>query len=82
MHSKCCNTEFMTYDNVDELFESLRSRYQIRLETSMKWSDFIFDSIQLLYCKCHKINVKYGGLYIQPPNWINNINHKSKKRKL
>ena len=44
MHSKCCNTEFMTYDNavgvVDEHFESLLLRYQSGLETSMTRTDF------------------------------------------
>ena len=47
------NIEVMTYDNVneviEEVFESLLSRYQIGLETSMKESNFIFDSVQLLY---------------------------------
>ena len=47
------NIEFMPHDNayevVNELVESLFSRYQIGLETSMRGSDFIFDSVQLLY---------------------------------
>ena len=76
MHLKSGNTKFMTYDNVnffvDELFESLLSRYQSGLETSMRESDFIFDSVQLLYCKCHKINFKRGGLYIESSNWMKN----------
>ena len=74
MHSKRDNIEFMTYDNaneiVNELFESLLSRYQIGLETSMTGSDFIFDSAQLLYYQCHKINFKRGGSYIDSPDWI------------
>ena len=61
MHSKSNNIEFMSYDNVNEvvneLFESLLSRYRIGLETSMKGSDLIFDSVQLLYYKCRKINL-------------------------
>ena len=60
MHSKSDNIEFMSYDNVNEvvneLFESFLSRYRVGLETSMKGSDLIFDSVQLLYYKCHKIN--------------------------
>ena len=74
MHSKSENIEFMTYDNaneiVNELFESLLSRCQIGLETSMRESDFIFDSVQLLYYKCHKINFKPGGSYIDSRDWI------------
>ena len=59
MYSNSNNTEFLTYGNanyiVDKLFESLSLRYQIGLERSMRESNFIFDSIQLLYYKCHKI---------------------------
>ena len=64
----------MSYDNaneiVNELFESLLSRYQICLETSMRGCDFIFDSVQLLYYKCHKISFKRGGSYIDSRDWI------------
>ena len=49
MHLKSDNIEFMSYDNANEianeLFESLLSRYQISLKTSMRRSDFIFDSV-------------------------------------
>ena len=59
MHTKSNNIEFMLYDNADEvvnsLFESLLFRYQVDLETSMRVSDFIFDSVQILYYRCHKI---------------------------
>ena len=85
MHSKSKNIEFMLYDNanevVNELFESLLWRYQTGLETSMRGSDFIFDSVQLLYCKCHKIKLKRGGSHTDSPDWIKNkkaaINPKS-----
>ena len=36
----------------------------------MKGSDFIFDSVQLIYYKCHKVNFKRGGSYIDTPYWI------------
>ena len=42
----------------EELFQSLLSRYQIGLEASVKGSEFAFDCIHLLYCKCHKIDPK------------------------
>ena len=85
MHSKSNNTKFMIYDNayavVDEIFESLLSRYQIGFETSIIESDFIFDSVQLLYYKYHKVNIKREGSYIKLLYWINNkkSNHKSEK---
>ena len=52
MHSKSDNIEVMTYDNanevIQEIFESLLSKYQIGLETPMKESNFIFDLVELL----------------------------------
>ena len=38
-----------------ELFVLLKNRYQNSLE-SIKGSKFVFDYVQLLYFKCHKIN--------------------------
>ena len=74
MHSKSDSVELMTYDNVDdivdELFVSLFSRYQIGLEISVRGSDFIFDSVQVLHYKCQKINFKRGGSSIDFPDWI------------
>ena len=54
---------------IKEFFQSLLSRYQIGLETSIKGSDFIFDCVYLLYYKCHKINFKCGESYIDFPDW-------------
>ena len=75
MHLKCSNIEFMAYGNAyevfNELFESLLSRYQIGFEASMRRSDFIVESVQLLYCyKCHKMNFKRKGSYIDSADWI------------
>ena len=38
----------------------------------MKDSEFVFDYIQLLYHKCHKINSNCGGSYIDSPDWVKN----------
>ena len=53
---------------VDELFDSLRLRYQGNLGTSMEGSKFIFDSVQMMYYKCHKVNFGRGGSYISSPD--------------
>ena len=48
----------------------------------MKDDDFIFGCVQLLYYKCHKINLNCGILSIDSPGWIKNknetINHLNK----
>ena len=73
MHSKSDNIEIMINDEADEvikdIFELLKNRYQNNLE-SMKSSEFVFDYVQLLYNKCHKINPNRGGSYIDFPDWI------------
>ena len=78
MHSKNDNIKIMSHDKAyevfGELFESLFSRNQIGLETSMKGFDFIFEFVSLLYYKCHKTNIDHGGLYTGSPGSI-----KSKK---
>ena len=72
MHSTSDNVKFTPYNDanevVKELFEPLRSKYQSNLETSMKGSDFVFNSVQLMYNKCHKVNFKHGGSYIDSPD--------------
>ena len=38
----------------------------------MRRSDFIFDSVQLMYYKCHKVCFKRDGSHIDCPDWIQN----------
>ena len=53
-----------------KLIESLLSRYQVGLETSIKGSYFIFDCVHLLYYKCHKINLNLSEPCINSYDWI------------
>ena len=73
MHSKSNNIKFASFNDanevVDKLFESLCS-----LETTMRASGFIFDSLQLIYCKCHEVNFRRNGSYIDSPDWIKKKN--------
>ena len=72
MHSRNDNIKFTSYNDAnevdDELFESVRTRYQGNLKRSKRGSDFIFDSVQLMYYKCHKVSFKRWGSYIDYPN--------------
>ena len=60
MHPRSNDIKFTFYNDanevVDELLESLRSRYQRNLEASTRGRDFVFDSVQMMYCKCHEVN--------------------------
>ena len=53
MHKKSDNIEIMMCSEtdviIDEFFKSLLQKYQEGLEESMRGSEFIFDSVDLLY---------------------------------
>ena len=59
-------------ERIDEVFQSLLFMYQISLEASMKGGGFIFDCVDLLYCKLNTKNHARDGLYIDSPDWIKN----------
>ena len=50
----------------------------------MKGSDFTFDSVQLMYYKCHKVNFKRFDSYIDSTKMDKKekSNNKSKKMKM
>ena len=74
MHSKSDNIGIMINDETDqvieEIFQSLLSRYQIGLEKLMKGGNFVFDCVHLLYYKCHKMNPNRHESYKDSPGWI------------
>ena len=83
MHSSSSNIKCTPYSDanhvIDKLFKSPRSRYQENLETSLKGSDFIFSSVEVMYYKCYKVISKHGGSFIDSPDWKKKSNNKSKK---
>ena len=38
----------------------------------MKGSEFVFNSVDLLYYHLHKISLKRGESYIDSPKWLKN----------
>ena len=40
----------------------------------MRDSEFVFNYVQLLFYKCHKINLNCGGSYINSSDWVKNKN--------
>ena len=36
----------------------------------MRESEFNFGLVQLMHCKCNRINFRSGGSYIDSPDWI------------
>ena len=72
IHTKIDNIESMlgseTDEIIEELFESLLQKYLKGLEESMKGSEFVFDTVDLLHYKLHKIVVDH--LYIHSSEWL------------
>ena len=46
----------MSYNDANEVTDELRSSYQGNLQISVREKDFIFESVQLMYYKCNKVN--------------------------
>ena len=55
---------------VKDLFDSFLQRYQKGLEESMRESEFVFDNVDSLYYKLHKISLNRGGSYIDSSKWL------------
>ena len=76
IYSPSDNIEIMLGNETDkiieDLFDSFLQRYQKGFEESMKGSEFIFDSINSLYYKLHKISLNRGGSYLDYPKWLQN----------
>ena len=45
-------------------------KYQEGLEESMRGSEFVFDSVDLLYYLLHRKSVKRGESYVDSPKWL------------
>ena len=77
MPTKSSNIEIIIGNEKDEiikqLFDSLLQRYQEGLEELIKGSEFVLDSADLLYYKCHQLNLHRGGSYIDSPKWLKKV---------
>ena len=79
MHSKNNIIEIMNYDEAEEkvvqqIFELILYRYHTSSGNSMTSSDFVFDYVEFLYYKFHKMNINRGESHIVSPDWIKNKN--------
>ena len=76
MHTKSNNVEIIIGSNTDEiikdLFESFLQKYQEGLEESMRGSEFVYDSVDVLYYNRNKVSLSRDGSYIDSPKWLKN----------
>ena len=60
-----------TEDAIDKLFNTLLQRFQNAQETSNeRGSEFIPDSVELLYYHFQRIDIRRAESYIMSPDWI------------
>ena len=57
---------------LEELFEPLCNRHQNNLKQLVRFSEFVFDYVNLLCYKCHRVNANCHGSYIDSLHWIKN----------
>ena len=62
-----CGVE--TDDIIRELFRSFLHNYQEELKI-IKGSDFVFESVELMDYKLHRVRLRRGGSYIKSPEWL------------
>ena len=87
MHTKSNNVEIMvgseTNEIIEDFFKSFLQIYQERLEESMRGSEFVYDSVDVLYYNLNKVSLSRGGSYIDSKKWLKNkkatINPQNKK---
>ena len=74
MHTKSNNIDIMVSSETNEiiinLFDSFLQKYQERLEESMRGSEFVYDSVAVLYYNFNKVSLSRGGSYIDSPEWV------------
>ena len=58
-----------TNDIFKEPFESFLHNYQKELR-NIRGSDFVFESVDLLDYKLHRVRLKRDGSYINSPRWL------------
>ena len=60
-----------TNDFIRETFRSFLHNYQEELKM-IKGSDFVFQSVDLMDYKLHRVRLNRGGSYIKSPEWLEN----------
>ena len=73
-HTKSDNIDILmgseTNNIIKEVFKSIIQKYQEGLEQSKRGSEFIFESVNLLYYRLQRISLKRGGSYLDFPKWL------------
>ena len=69
-----------TNTSIREFFKSFLHNYEQELKI-IKGSDFVFESVDLLDYKLHRVRLNRGGSYIKSPKWLENKKSNNKPKK-
>ena len=58
-------------DYISEIFRSFLRNYKEELKI-IKGSDFVFESVELMDYKLHRVRLRTGGSYIKSSEWLAN----------
>ena len=77
MHTKSNNVEIMigseTNEIIKKLFESFLQKYQDGLEESIRGSEFVYESVDVLYYNLNKVSLsRVGSYHIDSSKWLKN----------
>ena len=56
---------------LNKFLSPFQKKYQEGLEQKMR-SKFVFENVELLHYKLHKISLNRGGSYVDSPEWLKN----------
>ena len=77
MHSQSDNIKLTSATDAnkvaDKFFDSSIWLYQVNLETSMGGTEFIFDSVEKMHYRYHKVNFRCANSFIDSPDWIKKL---------
>ena len=87
MHTKSNNVKIMVGSEaneiIEQLFKSFLQKYREGLEESMRGSEFVYDSVDVLYYNLNRVSLSRDGSYKDSPKWLKNkkatINPQNKK---
>ena len=65
---------------IREIFNSSLHNYRQELKI-IKGSDFVFESVDLMDYKLHRVHLKRGGSYMKSPKWLENKKSGNKPKK-
>ena len=70
MHTKSNDVEIIIGSETNEIIMELFKSFLQKYKESMRGTEFVYDSIDVLYYDLNKVSLSRGGSYIDSPKWV------------